>query len=96
MFISDGIVLLCVQSELKTYIGRVLDEAAQKWNNGEEPKREDGCYTSPVAYDIIQVSIQQQDEHEHSEVCKAKELEAEQGHFLVSLHRSTKAALMKK
>ncbi|XP_026195865.1 tumor necrosis factor alpha-induced protein 2-like isoform X2 [Anabas testudineus] len=43
------------QSELKTYIGRVLDEAAQKWNNGEEPKREDGCYTSPVAYDIIQL-----------------------------------------
>ncbi|XP_071353729.1 tumor necrosis factor alpha-induced protein 2-like [Trachinotus anak] len=43
------------QSELMTYIGRVLEEAKQMWNNGEEPTREDGCYVSPVAYDIIQL-----------------------------------------
>ncbi|XP_044022203.1 tumor necrosis factor alpha-induced protein 2-like isoform X1 [Siniperca chuatsi] len=43
------------QDELTTYIGRVLDEAKQKWNKGEEPKREDGCFVSPVAYDIIQL-----------------------------------------
>lgn len=51
-------MLLCVQSELMTYIGRVLTEAEQRWNSGEEPKREDGCYVSPVAYDIIQVQHQ--------------------------------------
>lgn len=43
------------QSELTTYIGRVLEEEKQKWNEGEEPNREDGCYSSPVAYDIIQL-----------------------------------------
>lgn len=48
-------MLLCVQSELKTYIGRVLDEAENRWRNGEEPNREDGCYVIPLAYDIIQV-----------------------------------------
>ncbi|XP_039993957.1 tumor necrosis factor alpha-induced protein 2-like isoform X2 [Xiphias gladius] len=43
------------QNELMTYTDRVLEEAKQKWNNGEEPIREDGCYVSPVAYDIIQL-----------------------------------------
>lgn len=43
------------QDELMTYIGRVLEEAKQKWNEGEEPTREDGCFVSPVAYDIIQL-----------------------------------------
>ncbi|XP_023268718.1 tumor necrosis factor alpha-induced protein 2 [Seriola lalandi dorsalis] len=43
------------QSELMTYISRVLEEAKQMWNNGEEPTKEDGCYVSPVAYDIIQL-----------------------------------------
>ncbi|XP_045919634.1 tumor necrosis factor alpha-induced protein 2 isoform X2 [Micropterus dolomieu] len=42
------------QEELTTYIGRVLDEAKQRWIDGKEPAREDGCYVSPVAYDIIQ------------------------------------------
>ncbi|XP_037602954.1 tumor necrosis factor alpha-induced protein 2 isoform X1 [Sebastes umbrosus] len=42
------------QEELTTYIGRVLEEAKQKWNKGEEPTTEDGCFVSPVAYDIIQ------------------------------------------
>lgn len=42
------------QEELTTYIGRVLEEAKQKWNKGEEPTKEDGCFVSPVAYDIIQ------------------------------------------
>ncbi|AWP15985.1 putative tumor necrosis factor alpha-induced protein 2 [Scophthalmus maximus] len=42
------------QGELTTYISRVLDEANQMWDNGEEPTKEDGYYVSPVAYDIIQ------------------------------------------
>lgn len=55
MYESDSSMLLCVQEELTTYIGRVLDEAKQRWIDGKEPAREDGCYVSPVAYDIIQV-----------------------------------------
>ncbi|XP_063765290.1 tumor necrosis factor alpha-induced protein 2-like isoform X2 [Eleginops maclovinus] len=43
------------QGELATIIGRVLDEAREKWNKGEEPQKEDGCFFSPVAYDIIQL-----------------------------------------
>ncbi|XP_050934235.1 tumor necrosis factor alpha-induced protein 2 isoform X1 [Lates calcarifer] len=43
------------QHELMTYIRRVLEEAKEMWNNGQEPMREDGCYVSPVAYDIIQL-----------------------------------------
>nr|XP_046269277.1 tumor necrosis factor alpha-induced protein 2-like isoform X2 [Scatophagus argus]XP_046269278.1 tumor necrosis factor alpha-induced protein 2-like isoform X2 [Scatophagus argus] len=43
------------EEELTTYIGRVLDEAKEKWSKGEEPTREDDCYASPLAYDIIQV-----------------------------------------
>ncbi|KAK2826754.1 hypothetical protein Q5P01_020968 [Channa striata] len=43
------------QTEVMTYVGRVLDAAEQRWNGGERPKMEDGCYVSPVAYDIIQV-----------------------------------------
>ncbi|XP_068574118.1 tumor necrosis factor alpha-induced protein 2 isoform X2 [Cebidichthys violaceus] len=43
------------QEELTTYIGRVLEEAKQQWNKGEEPTREDGCFVSPVSYDIIQL-----------------------------------------
>lgn len=39
------------------YIDRVLGEAKQNWSNGEEPVREEGCYVSHVAYDIIQVKI---------------------------------------
>lgn len=43
-----------------TYISRVLEDAKQMWTNGEEPTREDGCYFSPVAYDIIQVQQRSQ------------------------------------
>uniref|UniRef100_A0A8C4HGR3 Exocyst complex component Sec6 n=1 Tax=Dicentrarchus labrax TaxID=13489 RepID=A0A8C4HGR3_DICLA len=43
------------QLELTTYIGRVLEDAEEKWIKGEEPTREDGCFVSPVAYDIIQL-----------------------------------------
>ncbi|XP_040917097.1 tumor necrosis factor alpha-induced protein 2 isoform X2 [Toxotes jaculatrix] len=43
------------QNDLTTYISRVLEEAKQKWSEGEEPTREDGCYRSPVADDIIQL-----------------------------------------
>ncbi|XP_058471653.1 tumor necrosis factor alpha-induced protein 2-like isoform X1 [Solea solea] len=42
------------QGELMTYVGRILEEEKRKWNNGEEPAMEDGCYVSHVAYDIIQ------------------------------------------
>ncbi|XP_044231286.1 tumor necrosis factor alpha-induced protein 2-like [Thunnus albacares] len=41
------------QSELTTCIDRVLEEAKQKWDDGEEPSRKDGCFVSPVAYDLI-------------------------------------------
>lgn len=51
-------MLLCVQDELTTYVGRVLDGAKEKWSKGEEPTREDGCFVIPVAYDIIQVQNQ--------------------------------------
>ncbi|XP_073340549.1 tumor necrosis factor alpha-induced protein 2-like isoform X2 [Pagrus major] len=43
------------QDELTTYVGRVLEEAKEKWIKGEEPTREDGCFASPVAYDVIQL-----------------------------------------
>ncbi|XP_039459627.1 tumor necrosis factor alpha-induced protein 2-like [Oreochromis aureus] len=42
------------QSDLMIYIGRVLDEAKKEWDQGKEPTRDDGCYISPVAYDVIQ------------------------------------------
>uniref|UniRef100_UPI0037E91355 tumor necrosis factor alpha-induced protein 2-like isoform X1 n=2 Tax=Semicossyphus pulcher TaxID=241346 RepID=UPI0037E91355 len=43
------------QDELNKYISHVLVEAEQKWRTGEEPTREDGCFVSHVAYDIIQL-----------------------------------------
>ncbi|KAI3367095.1 hypothetical protein L3Q82_008160 [Scortum barcoo] len=43
------------QDELMTYIRRVLEQEKENWNKGEEPKREDGCFISHVAYDIIQL-----------------------------------------
>ncbi|KAG7219293.1 hypothetical protein INR49_018776 [Caranx melampygus] len=43
------------QTELMTYISRVLEDAKQRWTKGVEPMKEDGCYFSPVAYDIIQL-----------------------------------------
>ncbi|XP_019204237.1 tumor necrosis factor alpha-induced protein 2 [Oreochromis niloticus] len=42
------------QSDLMIFIGRVLDEAKKEWDQGKEPTRDDGCYVSPVAYDVIQ------------------------------------------
>lgn len=43
------------QTELEKYMNRVLEEELKKWHDGEDPTREDGCYVSPLAYDIIQV-----------------------------------------
>lgn len=45
------------QEELKTYIVRVLNEAEEKWREGEEPTKENGCYVSDVARDIIELVI---------------------------------------
>uniref|UniRef100_A0A3P8PIK2 Exocyst complex component Sec6 n=1 Tax=Astatotilapia calliptera TaxID=8154 RepID=A0A3P8PIK2_ASTCA len=42
------------QSDLMIFIDRVLDEAKKEWDQGKEPTRDDGCYASPVAYDVIQ------------------------------------------
>ncbi|XP_039459251.1 tumor necrosis factor alpha-induced protein 2-like [Oreochromis aureus] len=42
------------QSDLMIYIDRVLDETKKEWDQGKEPTRDDGCYVSPVAYDVIQ------------------------------------------
>lgn len=44
------------QVELETYIGRVLEETEEKWKKGEEPKKEDGCFISTVAQDIVQIT----------------------------------------
>uniref|UniRef100_A0AAQ4NXB1 Tumor necrosis factor, alpha-induced protein 2b n=1 Tax=Gasterosteus aculeatus aculeatus TaxID=481459 RepID=A0AAQ4NXB1_GASAC len=43
------------EEELTTFGGRILEDAKDKWNKGEEPTREDGCFVSPVSYDIIQL-----------------------------------------
>ncbi|XP_076733905.1 tumor necrosis factor alpha-induced protein 2 [Maylandia zebra] len=43
------------QSDLMIFIDRVLDEAKKEWDQGKEPTRDDGCYVSPVAYDVIQL-----------------------------------------
>ncbi|XP_078133398.1 tumor necrosis factor alpha-induced protein 2 isoform X1 [Sander vitreus] len=43
------------QDDLTTFIKRILEEEEQKWKNGEEPIRRDGCFVSTVAYDIIQL-----------------------------------------
>ncbi|XP_037342784.2 tumor necrosis factor alpha-induced protein 2-like [Pungitius pungitius] len=43
------------QEELTTFVGRILEDAKDKWNKGEEPSREDGFFVSPVSYDIIQL-----------------------------------------
>ncbi|KAM9708900.1 tumor necrosis factor alpha-induced protein 2 isoform 1-T1 [Menidia menidia] len=41
-------------SELSLCMSQVLENDIKKWSQGEEPMREDGCYTSHLAYDIIQ------------------------------------------
>ncbi|KAM8833333.1 tumor necrosis factor alpha-induced protein 2 [Synchiropus picturatus] len=43
------------QAEMTTFITRVLEEAKEMWRNGDEPTLEDGCFVSPVSYDIIQL-----------------------------------------
>ncbi|CAI5697056.1 unnamed protein product [Oreochromis niloticus] len=43
------------QSDLMIFIDRVLDEAKKEWDQGKEPTRDDGCYASAVAYDVIQL-----------------------------------------
>ncbi|KAM4724337.1 tumor necrosis factor alpha-induced protein 2 isoform 2-T2 [Anableps anableps] len=43
------------QGELLFYMDKVLEEEKRKWKQGEQPPKEDGCYTSPLAYDIIQL-----------------------------------------
>ncbi|XP_061652009.1 tumor necrosis factor alpha-induced protein 2 isoform X2 [Phyllopteryx taeniolatus] len=43
------------QRDLSTYVGRILDEARETWTKGGSPPKEDGCFTSPLAYDIIQM-----------------------------------------
>uniref|UniRef100_A0A3P9B043 Tumor necrosis factor alpha-induced protein 2 n=1 Tax=Maylandia zebra TaxID=106582 RepID=A0A3P9B043_9CICH len=56
--------------DLMIYIGRVLDEAKKEWDQGKEPTRDDGCYVSPVAYDVIQVQLL------HKLVIKKAEIDA--------------------
>lgn len=52
---NDISMLSCFQDELATCINRVLEAEKTKWSRGEEPSKEDGCYVSNEAYDIIQV-----------------------------------------
>lgn len=40
-----------------TYSDRVLKDAQLAWVNGDEPTREDGCFISPVAIDVIMVEF---------------------------------------
>uniref|UniRef100_A0AAZ1X906 Tumor necrosis factor, alpha-induced protein 2b n=1 Tax=Oreochromis aureus TaxID=47969 RepID=A0AAZ1X906_OREAU len=54
--------------DLMIYIGRVLDEAKKEWDQGKEPTRDDGCYISPVAYDVIQVELLQQHNIKEAEI----------------------------
>uniref|UniRef100_A0A3Q2QIK4 TNF alpha induced protein 2 n=1 Tax=Fundulus heteroclitus TaxID=8078 RepID=A0A3Q2QIK4_FUNHE len=42
------------QAELSTCMNLVLEEEKKKWMEEQQPPREDGCYASPLAYDIIQ------------------------------------------
>uniref|UniRef100_A0A3P9AYT6 Tumor necrosis factor alpha-induced protein 2 n=1 Tax=Maylandia zebra TaxID=106582 RepID=A0A3P9AYT6_9CICH len=65
--------------DLMIYIGRVLDEAKKEWDQGKEPTRYDDCYASPVAYDVIQVQLLQQNKMKEAEIdlflifCRYKE-----------------------
>ncbi|XP_047466533.1 tumor necrosis factor alpha-induced protein 2-like isoform X2 [Mugil cephalus] len=43
------------EADLKTFIDQTVDDAVEKWKKGDEPEKEDDCYVSPVAYDIIQL-----------------------------------------
>ncbi|KAG8013091.1 Tumor necrosis factor alpha-induced protein 2 [Nibea albiflora] len=43
------------KDELTTYVGRVLKEAKERWDKGEMPEKEDGCFVGTVAYDVIQL-----------------------------------------
>uniref|UniRef100_A0A1A7WG42 Tumor necrosis factor, alpha-induced protein 2 n=1 Tax=Iconisemion striatum TaxID=60296 RepID=A0A1A7WG42_9TELE len=42
------------KADLSDYMNQVLQLEERKWSSGEKAKIEDGCYTSPLAYDIIQ------------------------------------------
>ncbi|CAK6980988.1 tumor necrosis factor alpha-induced protein 2-like [Scomber scombrus] len=42
-------------SELTTCIDRMLKEIQEKWDKGEDPEKEDGCFVSTVSYDAIQL-----------------------------------------
>ena len=57
--VTSACCFLYIQNELTTCINRVLEEAKQKWEDGEEPLREDGCFVIFVAYDLIQVQFHQ-------------------------------------
>uniref|UniRef100_A0A3P9AZZ6 Exocyst complex component Sec6 n=1 Tax=Maylandia zebra TaxID=106582 RepID=A0A3P9AZZ6_9CICH len=54
--------------DLMIFIDRVLDEAKKEWDQGKEPTRDDGCYASPVAYDVIQVELLQQLDIKEAEI----------------------------
>ncbi|XP_030574338.1 tumor necrosis factor alpha-induced protein 2-like [Archocentrus centrarchus] len=43
------------QSDLMIFTDRALDAAKKEWDQGKEPTRDDGCYVSPVACDVIQI-----------------------------------------
>ncbi|XP_062296798.1 tumor necrosis factor alpha-induced protein 2-like, partial [Scomber scombrus] len=42
-------------SELTTCIDRMLRDIQEKWDKGEDPEKEDGCFVSTVSYDAIQL-----------------------------------------
>lgn len=65
LLLANSLIML-VQDKLTVYMTKVLEEEKKKWTEGKELPREDGCYTSPLAYDIIQV--EQLDKHFNSRV----------------------------
>lgn len=46
-----------VQTELSVYMNKALEEERKKLRKGEQPPTEDGCFTSPLAHDVIPVAI---------------------------------------
>ncbi|XP_054913286.1 tumor necrosis factor alpha-induced protein 2 [Poeciliopsis prolifica] len=43
------------ESELSVYLNNALEEERRKLTKGEQPPTEDGCFTSPLAVDVIPI-----------------------------------------
>ncbi|XP_014892458.1 tumor necrosis factor alpha-induced protein 2 [Poecilia latipinna] len=43
------------ETELSVYLNKALEEERKKLTKGEQPPTEDGCFTSPLAHDVIPI-----------------------------------------